>query len=424
MIYNDIKSLIYEMSNDKFLEIQRLVSWKSLSRANTNADKREEFTIELLNLLDGEKLKYNQLPSNLINYIDRQFIPKLDYIIDFEPAKNLSIGEIKKIIIDFKLLKNNVVNAIGNSANVSESNKLQVDFMSMYIYNILKQHDLDKYQHVEFGRETQDIVSDIISHSKLQFSSSLTSAMDIIRRSETERLAIKSAAEPIQTAASINIPTSVSTPVPTSISTPVSTITPTPISNLIPAPTPILAKELPIDNSLLSKFNIEIPEWVSNISNDKLSILIGGGLVALFGIVSSAYIGTRLFKLIYGKFSNNVNRQLKQKYGIDIILGFTIIDLLFDTWQNPAIQKEFRNNHVAYLNNLYLKYTTLMYIINNLNVGHKSKLIADIRSGEFALLFSDMVVDFQLRHENSNATVSKLLSNPVNSNLQFSKLLD
>lgn len=431
MIHDNILSLIYEISNEKFLEIQRLVSWKSLSRASTDANKREEFTIELLNKLDGEKLQWDKLPNNLINYIDRQFIPKLDHIIDFDSTKNLSTNDIKKLITNFKMLKDQVIDS---RYPTTQNQQLEVDFMNMYIFNILKQNNLDKYQSLDFGPETQAIISDIVSHSKLQFSNSLSSAMDIIQRSESERefITLANLPKPIPVS-TIAEPSIVSTPIAIPTTVPISTIAEPPIVSTpiaIPAPITPITNLIPstletqvTNNSLLSKFNVEIPEWVSDIPNDKLSVLIGGGLVALFGIVSSAYVGTRLFKLIYGKFSKSIDRQLHRKYGIDIVLGLTIIDLLFDTWENPAIQKEFRNNRTLYLNNLYSKYNTLLYIINNLNVGYKAKLITDIRSGEFALLFSDMIVDFQLRRENSNDVVSKLLSNSVNSSSQFIKLL-
>lgn len=207
----------------------------------------------------------------------------------------------------------------------------------------------------------------------------------------------------------LNIPTSYKPPQYTPIPEPVKIIPSTINTKTIeynPPTSPIINPSPNSSAVTLSNFYDNLknliktitPDWLEdNVPIDSKTAILTGGFVAIFGLVASGIYAFRQISIVYKKNSNKIETKLKKLYSIDSIIGTTILEFIYDGFQDPSIKKQFNNNKHAYNNELYNKYIGVFQIINELDDKYKIRLLSDIKRGEYSSIFEETTNEFVIR---------------------------
>ena len=203
----------------------------------------------------------------------------------------------------------------------------------------------------------------------------------------------------------INKPSPNNNPIPTSSpnNNPISPPTDTPIPDSIPTPTSTPTPPL--------NYNFEIPEWFENLPFGQKAIIIGGGLMLIFG-----FVGHGVGKILYKYRLEKVVKIAQEKYDIDAVTTINITELLYTVYNSTEVLAQFKFDQDMYLNSLYEKYKGILI---GLKYSNKTKLLNDIKSQAFYYLTKDLMNKFELKSYNIHEVVYNMLN--VNTPIPINK---
>lgn len=193
---------------------------------------------------------------------------------------------------------------------------------------------------------------------------------------------------------------------------------PSPSPTNTPIPSPSTTPEIPIPNSTPTStptpslnYNFEMPEWFENLPFGQKAIIIGGGLMLIFG-----FVGHGVGKILYKFRLEKVVKIAQQKYDIDAVTTINITELMYTVYNSTEVLAQFKFDQDMYLNSLYQKYKAILV---GLKYSNKNKLLNDIKSEVFYYLTKDLMNKFELKSYNIHEVVYNMLN--VNTPIPINK---
>lgn len=193
---------------------------------------------------------------------------------------------------------------------------------------------------------------------------------------------------------------------------------PSPSPTNTPIPSPSTTPDIPIPNSTPTStptpslnYNFEMPEWFENLPFGQKAIIIGGGLMLIFG-----FVGHGVGKILYKFRLEKVVKIAQQKYDIDAVTTINITELMYTVYNSTEVLAQFKFDQDMYLNSLYQKYKAILV---GLKYSNKNKLLNDIKSEVFYYLTKDLMNKFELKSYNIHEVVYNMLN--VNTPIPINK---